>query len=94
MARYDYNSYFGDAFSPRIAIVNQPSKKLTFKLQLGKAFRSPTNLEIHQTIPNSNFQLKQEKLVTYEVNAIYSPTGKLRIQLNGFHNDLRDVIIL
>lgn len=93
-ARYDDNSYFGDAFSPRLAIVNQPDQKLTFKLQVGKAFRSPTNLEIHQIIPDSSFQLKQEKLVTYEINAIYSPTEKLRIQLNGFHNDLSDVIIL
>ena len=92
--RYDNNSYFGDALSPRLAIVNQPSKKLTFKFQVGKAFRSPTNLEIHQIIPDSNFELKQEKLVTYEVNAIYTPTQNMRIQVNGFHNDLRDVIIL
>ena len=93
-ARYDNNSYFGDAFSPRFAIVNQPNQKLTFKFQLGKAFRSPTNLEIHQTIPDSNFQLKKERMVTYEVNAIYTPSDKLRIQVNGFHNDLHDVIVL
>lgn len=93
-ARYDNNSYFGDAFSPRLAIVNQPNQKLTFKLQLGKAFRSPTNLEIHQITPNSNFQLKQEKLITYEINAIYSPTQTLRLQSNVFHNNLKDVIVL
>ena len=93
-ARYDNNSYFGDAFSPRFAIVNQPDKKLTFKFQLGKAFRSPTNLEIHQVVPDSNFQLKKERLVTYEANVIYSPNDLWRIQINGFHNDLRDVIVL
>ncbi|HVX28209.1 MAG TPA: TonB-dependent receptor [Parafilimonas sp.] len=93
-ARYDNNSYFGNAFSPRLAIVNQPGSKLTFKLQVGKAFRSPTNLEIHQINPDSNFQLKQEQLVTYEVNAIYAPTPAMRLQANVFHNDLKHVIVL
>ncbi len=91
--RYDHNSYFGDALSPRIAIVNQPSKKLTFKLQFGKAFRAPTNLEIYQT-PGRNFTLKKEKIRAYEVNAIYSPSNNLRVQLNGFRNELSDVIII
>ena len=93
-ARYDNNSYFGDAFSPRLAIVNQPNKKLTFKFQLGKAFRSPTNLEIYRLYADSNFRIKQERLLTYEVNAIYIPGTNMRIQVNGFHNELRDVIIL
>jgi iron complex outermembrane receptor protein len=93
-ARYDYNSYFGNAFSPRITAVNQLNKKLSFKLQFGTAFRSPTNLEIHQPPPTGSFKLKKEKLITYEVNAIYVPSKKLRLQLNGFHNDLTDVIIL
>lgn len=92
--RYDLNSYFGDALSPRIVIVNQPSKELTFKAQFGMAFRAPTNLEIYQVPPGSNFQLKQERIKTYEINAIYSPSGNLRLQLNGFRNELRDVIIL
>ena len=91
--RYDHNSYFKDAVSPRISVVNQPSKKLTFKLQFGNAFRAPTNLEIYQT-PGRNFQLKKEKLRTYEVNAIYSPSNNLRLQVNGFRNELSNVIIL
>lgn len=92
--RYDYNSYFGDALSPRVAIVNQPGKNLTFKLQFGNAFRAPTNLEINQTPLTANFQLKKEKISTYEFNAIYSLTKNIRFQLNGFRNELTDVIIL
>lgn len=93
--RYDHNSYFGDAFSPRIAVVNQPNDRFTFKLQFGNAFRSPTNLEIHQTPVDSNFQLKKEKIFTYEINAVYTSKSKnLRMQLNAFRNDLSDVIIL
>jgi outer membrane cobalamin receptor len=93
-ARYDHNSYFGDRVSPRLTVVNQPSEKLTFKLQFGTAFRAPTNLEIYQTPPGSGFQLKEEKIRTYEANAIYSPNGNLRFQLNGFRNELTDVIVL
>jgi len=92
--RFDYNSYWGNALSPRIAIVNQHGKNLTFKLQFGRAFRAPTNLEIYQITPNSNFHLKKEQITTYEVNAIYSPSPKVRLQLNGFRNELSDVIIL
>ncbi len=90
--RYDYNSYFGDAFNPRISIVNQLTKKLTFKLQFGTAFRAPTNTEIYQA--PLNFELKTEKIRTYEINAIYSSSKKLRLQLNAFRNVLTDVILI
>lgn len=92
--RYDNNSYFGNAVSPRIAVVNQPNQKLTFKLQFGNAFRAPSNLEIHQTPPTGSFRLKQEKIRTYEANIIYTPSKNLRLQLNGFYNKLTDVIVL
>ncbi|MES2430262.1 MAG: TonB-dependent receptor plug domain-containing protein [Bacteroidota bacterium] len=90
--RYDYNSYFKSAVSPRIVIVNNPNDKLTLKLQFGMAFRAPTNLEIHQT--GLNFKLTTEKIKTYEVNAIYAFSKAVRLQLNGFRNILTDVIIL
>ncbi len=90
--RYDRNSYFGDAVSPRIVLVNNPEEKLTFKLQFGMAFRAPTNLEIYQA--GLNFQLETEKLKTYEVNTIYSPSKNLKLYLNFFRNQLRDVIFI
>ena len=92
-ARYDRNSYFGDALSPRFAIVNQPNKQFTFKFQFGTAFRAPTNLEIYQT-PGGNFQIKKEKIKTFEVNGIYTASDNIRLQLNGFRNELTDVIVL
>jgi iron complex outermembrane receptor protein len=90
--RYDYNSYFGSTVSPRVAIVDEASDKLTFKLQYGHAFRAPTNLEIYQT--GRNFKLTTEKIVSYEANMIYAFSGLVSAQLNAFHNDLSDVIIL
>ncbi|HVS95318.1 MAG TPA: TonB-dependent receptor, partial [Puia sp.] len=91
--RFDKNSYFGESFNPRLAIVNRPSDKLTVKLQYGTAFRPPTNLEIYQT-PGGNFKLKPERIHTYEVNLQYVLSNRARLQVNGFRNELRDVIVL
>ena len=91
-SRYDYNSYFGGSFNPRAVVVNQPGKNLTFKLQFGTAFRAPTENEINQT-PDT-FDLKTEKIKTYEFNTIYSFSKKVRGQVNFFRNELRDVIII
>ena len=91
-ARDDYNSYFGNAISPRAVIVNQPNDQFTFKLQFGQAFRAPTNLEIHQSYAGDS--LKTEKITTYEVNAIYTPIKQVKVQLNLFHNYLTDIIVL
>jgi iron complex outermembrane receptor protein len=90
--RYDYNSYYGDRFSPRLAIVNQPNDQLTFKLLYGTAFRAPTNFEIYQSPPD--FPLETEKISTCEADAIYSFSKKIRLQLNVFRNKLTDVIVI
>ncbi|MGN6297972.1 MAG: TonB-dependent receptor plug domain-containing protein [Ginsengibacter sp.] len=91
-SRYDYNSYFGGSFNPRAVVVNQPGKNLTFKLQFGTAFRAPSENEIHQT-PDT-FNLETEKIKTYEFNAIYSFSKKVRAQINFFRNELSDVIVI
>ncbi|MEO7962034.1 MAG: TonB-dependent receptor, partial [Ginsengibacter sp.] len=91
-ARYDHNSYFGSAFNPRIAVVNKPSENLTFKIQFGTAFRAPTNTEITQA--PASFDLKTEKIKTYEVNGIYSGIRNVQLQVNLFRNELRDVIVI
>ncbi|MEO6453785.1 MAG: TonB-dependent receptor plug domain-containing protein [Ginsengibacter sp.] len=91
-ARYDYNNYYGSPVSPRIAIINKPNDKFTIKLMYGTAYRAPTNTEIYQA--PLNFKLKTEKIRTYEINLIYPFSTKFLAQLNGFRNELRDVIIL
>ena len=91
-SRYDYNSYFGYAISPRIAIVSQPYDDWTFKLQAGSAFRAPTENEIVQAPPD--FNLKIEKIRTYGIDAIYKPKTNIRLQVNLFRNELTDVIVI
>lgn len=90
--RYDINNYYGNPLSPRIAVVSQPTRRFTFKLMFGRAFRAPTNTEIIQA--PTTFKLKTEKINTYEVNLIYRVSSKLLVQWNGFRNDLTDVILL
>jgi outer membrane receptor protein involved in Fe transport len=90
--RYDYNSYFGNSVNPRIAAVNQPDNKWTFKFQFGTAFRAPTNTEINSAPPTSPFET--EKIKTYEANVIYSFSKKLNAQINVFRNELSDVILI
>ncbi len=90
--RYDVNTYYGNPLSPRIAMVSQPSDKFTFKLLFGRAYRAPTNTEINQA--PANLSLKTEKINTYEVNLIYQLSPQFLAQVNGFRNELRDVIIL
>jgi len=91
-ARYDVNTYYGNPLSPRVAIVSQPTSKFTFKLIYGRAFRAPTNNEINQA--PQNFKLKTEKINTFEANLIYQFLPQLIAQINGFRNELSDVILL
>lgn len=99
--RFDVNSVYGNPLSPRIAIVNKPSGKITFKLLYGTAYRAPTIIEIEQFRSNlgtqnslANSDLKPEKVRTYEINILYTPVKQLLLQLNAFRNELRDIIIL
>lgn len=91
-SRYDYNNYYGSPVSPRLAIVNQPDAKTTIKLMYGTAYRAPTSTEIYQA--PANVKLKVEKAITFEANISYKFSSKFLLQLNGFHNKVRDAIVL
>lgn len=43
-SRYDYNSRFGATLNPRLGIVVQPSKKLSFRVMYGSSFLAPSPL--------------------------------------------------
>lgn len=90
--RYDHNNYYGSPVSPRLAIVNQPNERLTIKLLAGTAYRAPTNTEIYQAPPD--VKLKVEKAYTYEANIAYKLSSTTLLQVNGFHNLIRDAIVI
>jgi outer membrane receptor for ferrienterochelin and colicins len=98
--RYDINSKYGNPISPRIAIINQPTDKLTLKLLYGAAYRAPTITEIDQFRSNlgtqkilANSDLTPEKVRTYEFNIICNPAKELLVQLTAFRNELTDIIV-
>lgn len=99
--RYDINSVYGNPISPRIAIINKPSDRLTIKLMYGAAYRAPTITEVIEYKTSlgtrnslANFDLKPEKVRTYEFNILYNPIKELLLQLNAFRNELSDIIVL
>ncbi len=62
------------------------------KLQYGTAYRAPTNTEIYQAPLNT--RLKEEKIKTYELNLSYELSNRAMFRLNGFRNELKDVILI
>jgi outer membrane receptor for ferrienterochelin and colicins len=92
--RYDNNSVYGSSFNPRIGIINQPNKRIAFKLLYGSAYRPPTNFELYNTTPLkvANPDLTPERIRTYEFNFAY--TASLFVfQTNLFRNELFNVIV-
>ncbi|MBA4373304.1 MAG: TonB-dependent receptor [Thermodesulfovibrio sp.] len=93
--RYDDYSDFGNAISPRIAIVWKTAPELVTKLLYGRAFRPPTFGELHQqnnpaTIGNNN--LDAETINTYELAFDYRPLRALRFGLNLFEYRIKGLI--
>jgi outer membrane receptor protein involved in Fe transport len=81
-ARYDWNSQFGDAFVPRVAL----SKSLGdfhLKLLASRAFRTPSMLAIYWQNPD----LKPEFSESYEAEVGYSLASDMQVTVNVF--DLR-----
>ena len=93
-ARYDHYSDFGGTFNPRLALVWQTSERLTSKLMVGQAFRAPSYLELYsQTSANApNPELKPERSRTMDMAFSYRATEDLRLGVNFYRFDRRDVI--
>jgi outer membrane receptor for ferrienterochelin and colicins len=91
-ARYDNSNIYSTSPSPRVAVVNQPNDKWTFKMLYGNAFRAPVISE-KLTADRLNKPIEPEKINTYEGNIIYKPSNKYLLQVNGFYNHLSDVIL-
>jgi outer membrane receptor for ferrienterochelin and colicins len=87
--RYDFNDDYNSPLSPRLGIVIHPERTITAKLLYGTAFRTPTPTEL-----TANKAPNPEQVSTYEINFIYQPSTAWLVQLNGFHNDLKDIFVL
>ncbi|MBF0560262.1 MAG: TonB-dependent receptor [Nitrospirae bacterium] len=93
--RYDDYSDFGDAVSPRVALVWNTTADLVTKVMYGRAFRPPSFGELHyQNNPTvlGNINLKPETIDTYEVAFDYRPHHDLRLGLNLFDYHINGLI--
>ncbi|MBI5739723.1 MAG: TonB-dependent receptor [Nitrospirae bacterium] len=94
--RNDQYQSFGNAVSPRAAIIYDPFKGTTFKAVYSRAFRAPSVYELYYNdvgvSAKANPDLKPETINTYEL--IYEQyLGKyLRGTVAGFHYKIEDLI--
>ncbi|MFH1070560.1 MAG: TonB-dependent receptor [Candidatus Glassbacteria bacterium] len=100
-ARIDHHPLVGTNVSPRGNLVYSLSQDHTFRFSFGKAFRNPTylNTYIDYTAPNGiyfvgNKELSPEKITSYELGYVLSPSSKVRLELDIFGLKFRDYIFL
>lgn len=85
--RYDRYTGFPGTLNPRLALVWESTERLTTKLMHGRAFRTPSFLELYAitgaTNPNAN--LVPEKSTTWDLFFGYRATKDLNLGLSLFH---------
>lgn len=92
--RYDYYKTFGDAVSPRAALVFRVSESDTLKLMAGQAFRAPTLDQLYSANnpnPDGNPDLKPETIQTWEL-AWLKRWNNYHLTLTGYHSRLENLI--
>jgi len=93
--RYDHYSDFGKTVNPRVALVWATDHNLTTKLLYGRAFRTPSMVELY-TINNpvalGDPGLEPERIDTGELAFDYWPSFDLNTKLNLFYYDMDDAI--
>lgn len=92
--RYDEFNDFGNATTPRLALVWQTSARLTSKLLYGEAFRAPSYQELYfQTAANTpNPDLDPERSRTWELAFDYLASDRLKLGLNLYRFKRTDLI--
>jgi iron complex outermembrane receptor protein len=93
--RYDLNTIYGKASTPRFSIIWNPIENLTFKFLIGTGFREPTIKELYgftaQRKQNPNLQ--PERLRSYEVGASYRFLKRFYISTHSYYNRITNLIL-
>ena len=76
--RFDHNTFSGNNFSPRIAVV-KPYEFWHWKLLYGKSYRAPVAFNI-----GSNDKIQAETTTAYEMEVGFEPNKNLSFNLNLF----------
>lgn len=94
--RHDDYSDFGGTTNPRLALVWDAALNLTAKLLYGRAFRAPSFTEQYGTNPTAsgNPNIRPETLESYEAAFAWQARRDLLVNLNVFHYQMDDVILV
>ena len=91
--RYDGNSHFGNAVSPRVSLAWLSSgERWKLRAAAGSAFRAPTVGELYFPF-YGNPDLKPERSVSWEAGAEAYVGHGGRVELTYFWNGLKDLIV-
>ncbi len=89
--RYDYNSSYGNFFSPSLGLVSELSQKVWLKLSIARAFRAPGFNDLYWPI-YGNQDLKPEYGNAYEIRIESSPFYKIFTAMSFFLREINDRI--
>ena len=88
--RFDYNTGYGQGYSPRVGIVAKPIPQLSFKALYGRSFKAPSGVQLEArpalgpTDVVGNAALRSQVGDTLELVAAADPLPWLKLQVVGF----------
>jgi len=99
VARVDYQTEFGAAFSPKLGVSYKILDQLRFRASAGRAFRAPSLAELGlniQVIPSlqldANPDLKPEYIWGYDAGFDITPTKSLILKIGPYYNSMQNLI--
>ena len=92
--RWDHYDSFGDAGTPRGALIWHPDEKSAFKLLYGEAFRAPNPYQLTYTASGfeANPDLRPETMQSIEAIAERTLNKHWTASFSAYHNDIHDLI--
>jgi len=102
--RYQYDTDFGDYFTPKLNLQYTPDwfeeTDVRIRAGIGRGYRVPNLKERYYVFDHSNLgymvlgnpELKPEYSTNYQLGIELKPSPDLRLDLNTFYSDLKDLI--
>jgi iron complex outermembrane receptor protein len=95
-ARFDYSALRANSFSPRAALIYQPSTKVSYKFLYGHAFRNPSAFESFYSVAFTdlpNPSARPERANTFEFVVERKLTPKVNALLSAYHYGLSGLLV-
>ena len=98
--RYDRDSLFGDAWSPRVALRWDPTQDLVLRASAGRGFRAPPFKDLYLSFVNlgvgyrvdGNPELEPERAWNESMSLAWSPTDQVDFDISAQRTDLTNMI--